>query len=89
MFIPINLAMCTHLKNKTASVVTASIRSFLSTASSRGFDCVQLRSNEGAVEHMRNELNVCGVTLGPVCVGPAGQHVPVVERMSTALEYSD
>ena len=37
MFIPLNLAMCVHLKNKTASVVAASIRYFLSTASSRGF----------------------------------------------------
>ena len=79
MFILLNLAMCAHLKNRTGPVVAASIRSFLSTAASRGFDCVQLRSDgEAAVENMRTELNARGVTID--IAGP-GQHVPVVERM--------
>ena len=84
LFIPLNLAMCAHLKNRTGSVVAASIRTFLSTASSRGFDCVQLRSDgEGAVESMRSELNSCGITLD--IAGP-GQHVPAVERMIQSVK---
>ena len=70
--------MCAHLKNRTGPVVAASIRSFLLTAESRRFDCVQLRSDgEAAVENMRTELNARGVTID--IAGP-GQHVPVVNE---------
>ena len=76
--VPLGLALCLPTKNRTAAVVAAGIRSFLNTARSRGFDCVQLRTDgEGALAAMSEELSGLGVVLD--VAGP-GQHVPVVER---------
>ena len=76
--VPLGLALCTPAKNRTAAVIAAGIRSFISTAKSRDFDCVQLRTDgEGAVAAMAMELAGLGIV---VDVAGSGQHVPVVER---------
>jgi Reverse transcriptase (RNA-dependent DNA polymerase) len=76
--VPLNLALCTPLKNRTAAIVAAGIRTFINTAKSRDFDCVQLRTDgEGALAAMCNELSSLGIVVDTA--GP-GQHVPVVER---------
>ena len=69
--VQLELALCTPAKNRTAAIIAAGIRSFINTANSRDFDCVQLRTNgERALAAMAMEL----ASLGP------GQHMPVVER---------
>jgi hypothetical protein len=48
--VPFELAICIPTKNRTAPVIAAGIRSFINTARSRDFDCVQLRNDgEGAL----------------------------------------
>jgi predicted lactoylglutathione lyase len=75
---PLGLAVCIHIKNRTTSCIAAGIRSFLNTAASRNFDCVQLRTDgEGAIAAMTGELSGMGIVVETA--GP-GQHVPVVER---------
>ena len=55
MFIPLNLAKCVYLQNRSGSFFDRA-----SAASCRGFDCVQLRSNgERAVEYTRVSDYVC------------------------------
>ena len=76
--IPLGLAQCIPLKNRSALHVANAIRSFVNTAKSRDFDCVQLRTDgEGALGAMRDELSGLGIVLDTS--GP-GQHVPVIER---------
>ena len=76
--IPLGLALCIPLKNRSAPLVAKAIRSFINTAKSRDFDCVQLRTDgEGALGAMRDELSGLGILLDTS--GP-GQHVPVIER---------
>ena len=76
---PLGLSQCTALKDRGVACVATALRVFFSTAASRGFDCVQLRTDgEGAVGAMAGELNSIGVI---VEVAGPGQHVPVVERM--------
>jgi Reverse transcriptase (RNA-dependent DNA polymerase) len=76
--VPLGLALCTPTKNRTAAVIAAGIRSFINTARSRDFDCVQLRTDgEGALAAMSEELAGLGIVLD--IAGP-GQHVPVIER---------
>ena len=76
--IPLGLALCIPLKNRSAAIVANGIRSFINTAKSRDFDCVQLRTDgESAIALMRDELGGLGVVVD-TC-GP-GQHVPVIER---------
>ena len=45
--IPLGLSMCTPTNNRTASVIAAGVKSFVNTARSRDFDCVQLRTDGG------------------------------------------
>ena len=55
-------------------MIAAGIRSFINTARSRDFDCVQLRTDgEGALAAMSEELSGLGIVLD--VAGP-GQHVP-------------
>ena len=76
--IPLGLAQCIPLKNRSAPLVAKAIRSFINTAKSRDFDCVQLRTDgEGALGAMRDELSGLGVVLD---ISGPGQHVPVIER---------
>ena len=76
--IPLGLAQCIPLKNRSASLVAKAIRSFIDTAKSRDFDCVHLRTDgESALGAMRDELSGRGIVLDTS--GP-GQHVPVIER---------
>ena len=76
--VPLGLALCTPAKDRTAAVIAAGIRSFINTAKSRDFDCVQLRTDgEGALAAMAMELAGLGIV---VDVAGPGQHVPVVER---------
>ena len=71
--------LCVHRRRtETAAVIAAGIRSFINTAKSRDFDCVQLRTDgEGALAAMAMELAGLGIV---VDVAGPGQHVPVVER---------
>lgn len=76
--IPLGLALCVPLKNRSAAIVANGIRSFINTAKSRDFDCVLLRTDgESAIALMKDELGGLGVVVD-TC-GP-GQHVPVIER---------
>jgi predicted lactoylglutathione lyase len=76
--VPLGLALCTPIKTRAAAVIAAGIRSFINTAKSRDFDCVQLRTDgEGALAAMAEELAGLGIVLDTA--GP-GQHVPVIER---------
>ena len=75
---PLGLALCIPLKNRSAPHVAKGIHSFIATAKSRDFDCVQIRTDgEGGVKAMIDELFVLGIVIDTA--GP-GQHVPVVER---------
>ena len=61
---PLGLAQCTPLKNRSALHVVNAIRSFVNTAKSRDFDCVQLRTDgDGALGAMRDELSGLGIVL--------------------------
>ena len=76
--VQLELALCTPAKNRTAAIIAAGIRSFINTANSRDFDCVQLRTNgERALAAMAMELASLGIV---VDVAGPGQHFPVVER---------
>jgi predicted lactoylglutathione lyase len=78
VLIPLGLALCIPLKNRSAPLVANGIRSFIATAKKRNFDCVQLRTDgEGALKLMIDELSEMGIMMDTA--GP-GQHVPVVER---------
>ncbi len=78
VFIPLGLSICVHLKNRGTECVASGLASFLTTASSRGFDCVIIKTDgEGAVGAMAPTLNSKGIVVDTS--GP-GQHVPVVER---------
>ena len=56
--IPLGLSMCMNLKNRGTECVTAALAIFLATASSRGFDCVIIKSdNERAIGSMAATLN--------------------------------
>jgi hypothetical protein len=78
VLIPLGLSMCVHLKSRGTECVASALSSFLTTASSRGFDCVIIKTDaEGAVGVMAPTLNSKGIVVDTS--GP-GQHVPVVER---------
>jgi hypothetical protein len=78
VLVPLGLAMCVHIKDRTFATVRDGINRFKALARGRGFDIVECRSDgEGAVEAMREQLEDDGVHLEPC--GP-GQHVPVVEN---------
>ena len=58
--IPLGLALCIPL-NRSAAIVANGIRSFINTAKSRDFDCVQLRTDgESAITLMKDELGGLG-----------------------------
>jgi hypothetical protein len=62
--VPLGLALCIPTKNRTAPVIAAGIGSFINTARSRDFDCVQLRTDgEGALAAMSEELSGLGIML--------------------------
>ena len=75
---PLGLGLALYLKDRTTDSVGKGIRSFLSTATSRSFECKEIRTDgEGAVAAMVPELNGLGIPVSPS--GP-GQHVSPVER---------
>jgi hypothetical protein len=75
---PLGLGLALYLKDRTTDSVGKGIRSFLSTAASRSFECKEIRTDgEGAVAAMVPELNGLGIPVSPS--GP-GQHVSPVER---------
>ena len=76
--IPLGLALCVPLKNRSAPIVAKAINSFIYNAKMRDFDCVQIRTDgEGALATMRDELSKIGIVLD---ISGPGQHVPVIER---------
>lgn len=78
VLIPLGLSLCVHLKRRAVSCVADGLRAFLSTAKSRSFDSVELRTDgEKSVGAMIPKLNEKGIVVEPC--GP-GQHVPVVEN---------
>ena len=78
VMIPLGLSMCMNLRNRGTECVASALATFLATASSRGFDCVIIKSDgEGAIGSMASTLNSEGIVVD--MSGP-GQHVPVVER---------
>jgi hypothetical protein len=84
LFILLGLFMCVHLKNRGTECVASSLASLLTTASSRGFDCVFIKTDgEGAVGVMAPTLNSKGIVVDTS--GP-GQHVPVVERKMQTIK---
>ena len=73
-----------YLKDRTTACVSKGIRSFLSTAASRSFECKEIRTDgEGAVAAMIPELNGLGIPVSPS--GP-GQHVSPVERLNQEVK---
>ena len=75
--VPLGLTLCTPAKNRTAAIIAAGIRSFINTAQSRDFDCVQLHTDgEGALAAMAMELAGIGVV---VHIAGPNQLVLVVE----------
>ena len=72
------------LKNRGVECVASALTTFLSTASSRGFDCIIVKTDgEGAIASMATVLNGKGIVIDTA--GP-GQHVPVVERKIQTLK---
>ena len=54
---PLELSFCVQLKNRGVECMSSALTSFLSTASSRGFDCVLIKSDgEGAIGAMSTAL---------------------------------
>ena len=78
VLIPLGLSLCLPLKSRSAECVASALTNFLATASSRGFDCIVIKSDgEGAIANMAPALNTKGIVVDTA--GP-GQHVPIVER---------
>lgn len=72
------------LKNRGVECVASALTTFLATASSRGFDCIIIKTDgEGAIASMATVLNGKGIVIDTA--GP-GQHVPVVERQIQTLK---
>ena len=81
---PLGLGLVLYLKDRTTACVSKGIRSFLSTAASRSFECKEIRTDgEGAVAAMIPELNGLGIPVSPS--GP-GQHVSPVERLNQEVK---
>lgn len=78
VLIPLGLSLCIPLKNRSLECVASALTIFLATASSRGFDCIIIKTDgEGAIGSMVTALNSKGIIVDTA--GP-GQHVPIVER---------
>ena len=64
LLIPLGLALCVPLKNRSAPIVAKAINSFIYNAKMRDFDCMQIRTDgEGALATMRDELSKIGIVL--------------------------
>ena len=75
---PLDLTLCVHLKNRGVDCVRDGLRAFHSTAKSRNFDVVVMRTDgEGAIGALIPMLGAEGIVVDTA--GP-GQHVPVAER---------
>ena len=79
MLSPLSLVQCRALRDRGIESIAESLRTFVATAASRGFQVLEVRCDgEGAVGALRDELMLMGLRVE--LAGP-GQHVPVVERM--------
>ena len=84
VLVPLGLAMCAHIRDRTAEIVGPVVKKFKASAIARGFDVTNLRADgEGAIGKMGDDLRRDGVVIDTA--GP-GQHVPVVERMNQTVK---